>query len=141
MLLLPLMQRILLVIAFLILALSGAAYSLPEQPAYAAKSREFLKSYSYNASSHFLTLSFSNLTSVKNLQYELTYNSNGIFKGVQGSFSPTKRTTTVTRQVFIGSCSTGGTCVSHETLSNGMLRVAVTYTNGQSVTRFYPISF
>lgn len=73
-----------------------------------------------------LKITFSNLIFARKISYELTYNHSGGSEGVVGEFSP-RRVKFVVKVIDLGTCSSGGTCVPHENLSNMKLKVTTKY--------------
>lgn len=74
---------------------------------------------------------FSNLKDTKYLSYTLTYKSNGIYQGVVGGITPSKKTKSFTKKIFLGTCS-GYVCRLHTNVSDIKLLVQGTYRSGKT---------
>ncbi len=77
---------------------------------------------------HELKISFSDLKYVKKVSYELTYKHSLGEEGIMGEFDVNgeKR---IKKEIFLGTCSTGGTCVNHTKISKMKLKVRTIYGN------------
>ncbi len=79
----------------------------------------------------YVYVTFSNLKDTKYLGYTLTYTSNGIGQGVVGGITPSKKTSSVTKRIFLGTCS-GWVCRLHTNVSDIKLLVQGTYRSGKT---------
>jgi hypothetical protein len=81
---------------------------------------------------------FSNLEDAKKISYELTYSHNGQKEGVLGDFTVNGQKL-IKKEIFLGTCSTGGTCIMHKNVRNIKLEITVTYNNGKSLSKHYKV--
>lgn len=79
----------------------------------------------------YVYVTFSNLKDTKYLSYTLTYKSNGINQGVVGGITPSKKTSSITKRIFLGTCS-GWVCRLHTNVSDIKLLVQGTYRSGKT---------
>jgi hypothetical protein len=82
-------------------------------------------------------VNFSNLRSVKNISYMLTYTGSGVGQGVSGTLAPGKKVS-LSRDLFLGTCSKN-VCVKHTNAKNIKLKVTINYVNNTSSTKTYNI--
>lgn len=82
----------------------------------------------FDKQDHELNISFTDLKFVKKVSYELTYKHSLGEEGIMGEFkvNDEKR---IKRIIFLGTCSTGGTCINHTKISKIKLKVRTTYSN------------
>jgi|SRR3989344_2106328 len=80
---------------------------------------------------------FGNLKGIKKITYVLTYTGNGIGQGIEGSYSPGKKTS-FSRDLYLGTCS-GKVCISHKNVKNIKLEAIAKYTNGKSSSKIYKV--
>lgn len=73
------------------------------------------------------------------VSYTLTYDSNGIARGVMGTFKPGKKTSS-SSDLYLGTCS-AKVCIQHKNVKNVKLEVVSYYTNGKSTTKTYKIKY
>jgi hypothetical protein len=131
-------------LSFVVLIL--AALCLPSDAA-AAKKRIFggkptatVASYSsakLSRSTNSVVVTFKNLGRVKRIDYTLSYAANGISQGVVGSFVPNGGSSE-TRDLYFGTCSKG-VCTPHYGITNAVLTVTTTLSNGATNTKRYII--
>jgi hypothetical protein len=84
-----------------------------------------------------LEISFSNLSKANNVSYVLTYQTNGMDQGAQGSVSSSSGNST-SREVLFGTCSSG-VCTYHANITNMKLEVTVELANGKKTVKRYKI--
>ena len=116
---------------FVILALPSASYAATTKTASKAKSPSLSASVAKNKRS--MAVTFSNLTNVKTIKYQLTYNSNKGAQGAGGSIKVAKNTKTLSRTLLFGTCS-HGVCSYHSNLKNIVLSVDFVLTTGGVVS-------
>ena len=80
---------------------------------------------------------FGNIKGVSKVTYILTYEGNGVGQGIEGSFSPGKKTT-FSRDLYLGTCS-GKVCVQHKNIKNIQLQITTKFTNGKFSTKTYKV--
>lgn len=80
---------------------------------------------------------FGNLKGIKKITYVLTYIGNGVGQGIEGSFSPGKKTS-ISKDLYLGTCS-GKVCISHKNIKNIQLEATARYTNGKSSSKIYKV--
>lgn len=80
---------------------------------------------------------FGNIKGVSKVTYIFTYEGNGVRQGVEGGFSPGKKTS-FSRELYLGTCS-GKVCVQHKNIKNMQLVVTTKITNGKSYTKIYKV--
>ena len=91
----------------------------------------------YIKSKNIVRIFFSNLKGVKKITYILTYQGNGVGQGIEGSFSPGKKTS-FSQDLYLGTCS-GKVCRSHTNIKNIQLEVTTKYTSGKSSSKTYKV--
>jgi len=84
-----------------------------------------------------LVVYFSNLGKASNVQYMLSYQSNGVEQGVGGSLSLGGENSTQ-RELLFGTCSSG-VCRYHTGISNARLEVTITTTAGKTLIKRFRI--
>lgn len=80
---------------------------------------------------------FRNLSSVRRVDYVLSYTANGIAQGVVGAFVPTGQAAD-SRDLYFGTCSKG-VCTPHYNIRNASLTVTATLTSGATNSKRYRI--
>lgn len=80
---------------------------------------------------------FRNLSSVRRVDYVLSYSANGIAQGVVGAFVPTGQAAD-SRDLYFGTCSKG-VCTAHYNIRNATLTITTTLTSGATNTKRYRI--
>ncbi len=80
---------------------------------------------------------FGNIKGVTKVTYIFTYEGNGVGQGVQGSFSPGKKTS-YSRDFYLGTCS-GKVCIQHKKIKNMQLQVTTKFINGKSSSKIYKV--
>lgn len=85
--------------------------------------------------SHSAIVTFTNLTNVKNVEYALSYNANGIPQGAIGSFAPGGHSGE-SRDLYFGTCSKG-VCTPHYGITGATLIVKTIFTTGATHTKRY----
>jgi hypothetical protein len=124
---------ILIVIAIFTVALAIPMSTSPAQAKWKAsisKNPSFSASVAKNKRS--VAVTFANLSNVKSISYQLTYDSN---KGAQGAGGTIKVTSTKnqSRTLLFGTCS-HGVCTYHTSLKNARLSVDFTLKSGGVVS-------
>ena len=84
-----------------------------------------------------IVVTFRNLSSVRRVDYVLSYTANGIAQGVVGAFIPTGQAAD-SRDLYFGTCSKG-VCTPHYNIRNATLTVTTTLTSGATNTKRYRI--
>ncbi len=91
----------------------------------------------YIFNSQKLSFEVINIEKFKQLEYQLTYNSDSGEQGVIGTNELNNQSSYKKDEIIFGTCSTGGTCVYHPNLSNILLKI--TLTNGLEVVNLEKI--
>lgn len=91
----------------------------------------------YIKSKNVVRVFFGNLKGIKKITYVLTYIGNEVGQGIEGSFSPGKKTS-FSRDLYLGTCS-GKVCINHKNIKNIQLEATARYTNGKSSSKIYKI--
>jgi len=141
------MKRTLSLRALLILTIFTIAVILFSHTAvYAAKKRvrtvktaHTIVAYSQaklSRATNSIIVNFTNLESVMRINYELTYDANGISQGVTGSIVPAGATDS--RDLYFGTCSKG-VCTPHTNIQNAQLLVQTKLSSGQTYSKRYII--
>lgn len=86
----------------------------------------------------YLNVSFRGVSSIGEVSYELTYNSNDTEQGVYGTVKQSDGNTT--RSIFLGTCSHGA-CVAHKNVSNIHLTITYKTLSGQTVVKKYKVKY
>lgn len=84
-----------------------------------------------------ISVYFANLQKTSSLAYTLSYLTNGKPEGAGGSIN-TKGKFSLSRTLLLGTCSSG-VCRYHTNIANAQLTVTITYKDGRTVTRTYPL--
>ena len=84
-----------------------------------------------------LIVSFDNLTIAKSINYVLTYTTNGIDQGFEGSVSPTL-SAPQTREIVFGTCS-AGICRYDTKIKNAKFTVTTTLASGKKIVKSFKI--
>ena len=126
-----------MIAAFTFAALLALPVMTRTETTFAAKIIRISVYTSVNTRTHTVSITFSNLVSVKNVYYEFTYSHNGIPEGVLGNLGRTSKR--ITKNILLGSCSTGGVCIYHKNVISMKLKVVTTYSNGATVTTTYKV--
>ena len=84
-----------------------------------------------------LVVYFSNLSKASNVQYMLSYQSEGVEQGVGGSLSLGGENS-AQRELLFGTCSSG-VCRYHTGISNARLEVTITTTAGKTLIKRFKI--
>ncbi|MBI5619616.1 hypothetical protein HY950_01525 [Candidatus Gottesmanbacteria bacterium] len=84
-----------------------------------------------------IVITFLGLSSVRRVDYVLSYTANGIAQGVVGAFIPTGQSSD-SRDLYFGTCSKG-VCTPHYNIRNATLTVTTTITSGATNTKRYRI--
>ena len=101
-------------------------------PSFAAVSGSVQYVRGKNAARIFL----GNLKGVKKVSYTLIYEGNGMTQGARSDISPTKKTTSYSKDVYLGTCS-HKICTPQRNIKNIRIEVVCKYTNGSSSTKTY----
>lgn len=80
----------------------------------------------YNFNSQKLLFEVINIEKFKQLEYQLTYNSDFGEQGLIGTSELNNQSSYKKDGIIFGTCSTGGTCVYHPNLSNILLKITLT---------------
>ena len=86
----------------------------------------------FNSDTHIFEFRVNNINNFIKLNYEFTYKSNDQTEGVKGQVNLINQTE-YSKQIILGTCSTGGTCVFHENTSESKLKVELFDKNNQSI--------
>lgn len=84
-----------------------------------------------------LILAFGSLDYATGLNYTLTYDSDGVAQGVQGSHQP--ETNNFQTEFLFGTCS-GTNCTYHQNITNMLLEVKLELKTGKTLTQRYQIN-
>lgn len=84
-----------------------------------------------------IIVTFSNLSVASSINYVLTYTTNGVDQGFQGSVSPTL-SSPQTREIIFGTCSSG-TCRYDTKPTNAKLQITTVLKTGKKVIKTYRI--
>lgn len=79
-----------------------------------------------NNEAHLITIKYSNLIFAKKISYELTYDHDGGTAGIEGTIK-VKGLKPIVREITLGTCSAGGTCVFHSNVTNIQLKTTTQY--------------
>jgi hypothetical protein len=131
----------------LILGMGMISFSFPSSHVFAAKKRIRTTQISTNPLSYStaklsrntnsVILTFINLSAVKKITYELTYDTHGMNQGVGGSISVSGQPTE-SRDLYFGTCSKG-VCTPHTGITNAEIIVQTFLTNGNRISKRYRI--
>lgn len=129
-----LIQKSLLTISALVLAvftLSSHAdvYAAKKAP----KKANVVVNSSVASNKQFVTLYLANLQKTKNVQYELSYTTDGKAEGAGGTIV-SKGKYSLSRKLLFGTCS-NKVCRYHKKLKNAVLTVIITFQDGTSITK------
>lgn len=80
---------------------------------------------------------FGNIKGVTKVTYTLMYEGSGVGQGVEGSFSPGKKTSK-SLDIYLGTCS-GKVCIQHKKIKNIQLQVTTKFINGKSSSKIYKV--
>lgn len=114
-------------------------FFIQAHPATAAKPKKVaVPSFSISAQyikppKNLVRMYFGNLKGIAKVSYTLMYTANGVGQGVEGSFSPGKKTSW-SKDLFLGTCS-GKVCLRHGNIKNMQLEVITKFTNGKSAKK------
>ncbi len=81
-----------------------------------------------------VTFMVNNLSGYKNLSYELTYDTETSPQGVKGRVDLAAGQKDYQKEILLGTCSTGGTCVYHTGVKNVHLKVTLLDSSGTEFT-------
>ena len=110
------------------------AFSIAHVPAEAAsKVKNPAVSASMAKNKRTVSASFSNLSNVKSISYQLTYSSTKGNQGAGGTIAVGKNTK-LSRTLTLGTCS-GKVCTYHQGVKNGKLTVTFKLKSGGSITK------
>ncbi len=84
-----------------------------------------------------IIITFLNLTRFANANYTLTYTTNGVDQGVQGSI-PTNESASIIRELLFGTCSKN-VCTYHRNIKNMKLTITVQTKSGTMYVKRYAI--
>ncbi|MDZ7587005.1 MAG: hypothetical protein U0946_04565 [Patescibacteria group bacterium] len=84
-----------------------------------------------------LILAFGSLDYATDLNYALTYSSDGVAQGVQGEHQP--ETNNFQTELLFGTCS-GTNCTYHQNITDMILEVKVNLKIGKTLTQRYQIN-
>lgn len=84
-----------------------------------------------------LILAFGSLDYATDLNYTLTYTSDKIAQGVQGSHQP--ETSNFQKELLFGTCS-GANCTYHQNITDMLLEVKLKLKTGKTLTQHYQIN-
>lgn len=84
-----------------------------------------------------VSLYLANLQKTKNVQYQLSYLTNGKQEGAGGTIN-TKGKYGLSRKLLFGTCS-NKVCRYHKKLKNAVLTVIVTFQDGTSITKTFKL--
>lgn len=84
-----------------------------------------------------LILAFGSLDYASDLNYTLTYSSDKIAQGVQGSHQP--ETGNFQKELLFGTCS-GTNCTYHQNITDMLLEVKLKLKTGKTLTQHYQIN-
>ncbi|MCL4390476.1 MAG: hypothetical protein M1484_00330 [Patescibacteria group bacterium] len=88
---------------------------------------------SLSGDQHTITFTVNNLANFKHLAYQLTYDTSSAPQGVTGDFD-LNGDVNVSRDILLGTCSTGGTCVYSLGSKNFVLTVMLTDSGGATTS-------
>ncbi|MCL5783815.1 MAG: lamin tail domain-containing protein [Patescibacteria group bacterium] len=113
---------------------SGKDYGTPRS-SNAFETDKASPSATLNLSSDHLKLAFqvSSISNSSHLDYQITYDTDTISDGIQGSADLTGQDTFSLDNLTLGTCSTGGTCVYYSGVKNIHLKVDLKDSSGQIV--------
>jgi hypothetical protein len=134
------MKNILIILIFVIIGLNLVV------PVSAAKKRirriapgstaVIYSTAKLNRITHSVDVYFQNLNSVSKINYELSYNANGIDQGAMGSLIPNGATDS--RNLYFGTCSKG-VCTPHNNITGATLTIQSRLKSGGTNTKLYRI--
>lgn len=84
-----------------------------------------------------VTLYLANLQKTKNVQYQLSYMTDGKQEGAGGTIN-TKGKFSLSRNLLFGTCS-NKVCRYHKKLKNAVLTVIITFQDGTSITKTFKL--
>lgn len=84
-----------------------------------------------------IVVTFLHLSSVRRVDYVLSYSANGVAQGVVGAFVPQGQASD-SRDLYFGTCSKG-VCTPHYNINNAALTVTTTLTSGATNSKRYRI--
>lgn len=86
---------------------------------------------------HALILAFGSLDYATDLNYTLTYTSDNVAQGVQGSHQP--ETSNFQKELLFGTCS-GTNCVYHQSITNMLLEVKLKLKTNKTLIQHYQVN-
>lgn len=116
---------------FLVVATSSVNAGKKLAVASLSASGQFLKS------SNVVRAYFGNMKRVSKVSYVLMYDGNGIGQGIEGSFTPGKKTS-YSKDLFLGTCSRK-VCIRHKNIKNMRLEVTTRSTTGKTSKKMIKI--
>ncbi len=78
------------------------------------------------------TITFKNISDFVRLSYKLTYNTDTLPQGIEGHVNLTGENE-LTREIILGTCSSGGICVYHVGVRDFDLKVYLDDINGNTI--------